>query len=101
MSRGRPWYDWRMATKEDSAPDVIGRLAARGEDALSRLAELPGGTKALRAFNDLRQRVDELSRKMRGVDELERRVARLEKELAAIKRAQKPAPKPRSRKAAS
>ena len=90
-----------MATKEDTTPDVIGRLAARGEDALNRLAELPGGTKAMKAFNDLRQRVDELSKKVRGIDALERRVARLEKELAAIKRAQKPTPKPRSRKAAS
>jgi uncharacterized small protein (DUF1192 family) len=91
----------RMATKGKTTQDVIGRLAGRGEEALHRLTELPGGTKAVRAFNDLRQRVDELSRKMRGVDALEQRVAKLEKELAALKRAQKPAPKAPSRKAAS
>ena len=50
-----------MATKEKPTQDVIGRLAARGEEALNRLAELPGGTTALEAFNDLRQRVDDLS----------------------------------------
>lgn len=90
-----------MATNDRTSQDVIGRLAGRGEDALQRLAELPGGTKALRAFNDLRGRVDELSKKVRGVDALEQRVANLEKELAALKRAQKPAPKAPTRKAAS
>ena len=82
-----------MATtkKQTTDEDVIGRLAGRGEQALQRLAELPGGNRVLTAFNDLRARVDDLSKKMRGVDELEQRVARLEKEIAALKRAQKPA----------
>jgi hypothetical protein len=90
----------RVATKDNSTQDVIGRLAGRGEDALQRLADLPGGAKALKAFNELRQRVDDLSRRMRGVDALEQRVAKLEKELAALRRAQKPAPTAPSRKAA-
>ena len=70
--------------------DVIARLADRGEQTIARLAELPGGTKALKAMNDLRVRVDELGKKVRGIDELEQRVARLEKELASVKRVQKP-----------
>jgi hypothetical protein len=70
--------------------DVIARLADRGEQTLARLAELPGGAKALGAMNDLRARVDDLGKKVRGIDELERRVAKLEKELASLKRAQKP-----------
>ncbi|HET8741928.1 MAG TPA: hypothetical protein VFM41_04845 [Gaiella sp.] len=70
--------------------DVIGRLAGKGEHAMQRLAELPGGTRALRAFNDLKLRVDDLSRKVRGIEALEKRVAKLEKDLAALKRAQKP-----------
>ena len=75
--------------------DALARLASRGEATLQRLADLPGGTKALQAFNDLRTRVDELSKKVRGIDALEARVAKLEKELAALKRAQKPKPAPR------
>ena len=61
-----------MATtkKQTTDDDVIGRLAGKGEQAINRLADLPGGTKALSMFNDLRNRVDELSRRMRGVDEL-------------------------------
>jgi len=76
--------------------DVIARLADRGEQTIARLADLPGGTKALKAMNDLRARVDELGKKVRGIDELEKRVAKLEKEVAGLKRAQKPkaAPKP-------
>ena len=70
--------------------DVIARLADRGEQTIARLADLPGGTKALKAVNDLRARVDELGKKVRGIDELEKRVAKLEKELAALKRTQKP-----------
>jgi hypothetical protein len=74
--------------KEDR--DVIARLADRGEQTIAKLADLPGGTKALKAVNDLRVRVDELGKKVRGIDELERRVEKLERELATLKRAQKP-----------
>jgi hypothetical protein len=80
-----------MATrKQTTDEDVIARLAGRGEQAIQRLADLPGGGRVLSAFNDLRARVDELSKRMRGIDQLEQRVAKLEKELAALKRAQKP-----------
>lgn len=77
-------------TKPPPNDDVIGRLAEKGEQAMQRLADLPGGTKAVQMFNDLRARVDDLSRRMRGVDQLEQRVTKLEKELAALRRAQKP-----------
>jgi hypothetical protein len=93
-----------MARMTETTPpkddDVIARLAGKGEQAMQRLADLPGGTRALQAFNDLRTRVDDLSKKVRGIDQLEVRVAKLEKELAALKRAQKSAePKAPSRKA--
>jgi len=76
------------AAKND---DVITRLAGKGEEAIRRIVDLPGGQRALEAFNDLKLRVDDLSKKVRGVDELESRVTRLEKDLAALKRAQKSA----------
>ena len=78
-------------TKSTANEDVIARLASKGEQAVQRIADLPGGTRALQAFNDLKARVDDLSKKVRGIDALEQRVAKLEKELAALKRAQKPA----------
>jgi phage shock protein A len=81
-----------MATPETQPKDVVSRLADRGEEALQRLTELPGGKRALQAFTELRTRVDELSKKVRGIDALEARVAKLEKELAALKRGSKPKP---------
>ena len=79
--------------KTDAAKtdDVITRLAGKGEEAIRRIIDLPGGQRALDAFNDLKLRVDDLSKKVRGVDELESRVTKLEKDLAALKRAQKSA----------
>jgi hypothetical protein len=65
--------------------DFVTRLADAGEDALQRIAELPGGQRALGAFNDLRMRVDDLTKKVRGIDALEARVAKLEKQLAELK----------------
>lgn len=90
-----------MSTTNPTDDDVIGRLAGKGEQAMQRIADLPGGSRALRAFNDLKNRVDDLSRKVRGIDALEQRVAKLEKDVAALKRAQKPgsAQKAPSRKA--
>lgn len=67
--------------------DFVTRLADAGEEALHRLTELPGGQRAMNAMNDLRARVDDLARKVRGVEALEDRVSRLEKEVASLKRA--------------
>ena len=64
--------------------DVMARLANRGEDVLNKLAELPGGAKALKAFNELRERVDDLGKKVRGIEALEERVAQLEKQVATL-----------------
>jgi hypothetical protein len=92
-------YDLRMPettktsdTSTGGEKDFMTRLADAGEEALQRLTELPGGQKAVTAFNDLRNRVDELAKKVRGIDALEARVAKLEKELASLKKAsRKPA----------
>jgi hypothetical protein len=64
---------------------LVSRLTDAGEEALQRIADLPGGQRALGAVNDLRTRVDELGKKVRGIDELERRIARLEKQVAELK----------------
>lgn len=92
-------------TTKDKSPtadkDFVTRLADAGEEALQRLADLPGGQRALTAANDLRARVDELTKKVRGIDALEARVAKLEKDLAALKRAEAPTRRQAPRKPAS
>ena len=78
--------------------DFMTRLTDAGEEALQRIADLPGGQRALSAVNDLRTRVDDLAKKVRGIDALEGRVAKLEKELAALKKAKTPARRSTTRK---
>jgi hypothetical protein len=70
--------------------DLISRLADAGEEALRRLSELPGGQRAVSAVNDLRTRVDDLTKRVRGIDALEARIAKLEKEFAALKKSKAP-----------
>ena len=81
--------------------DFVTRLADKGEEALHRLAELPGGQKAMTAMNDLRARVDELTKKVRGLDTLEARVVKLEKEVAALRKAKTPPRRSTPRKPAA
>lgn len=88
----------QSTTTEPKDRDLLSKLSDRGEQTIAKLADLPGGAKALKAFNDLRARVDDLGKKVRGIDALEHRVAKLEKELATLKRAQKPPSAARSHK---
>jgi hypothetical protein len=64
--------------------DLLGRLADAGEDALGKLAEMPGGHRAIEAMNQLKNRMDDLQQRVRSLDPLERRVTELEKRLEAL-----------------
>jgi hypothetical protein len=64
--------------------DLLGRLADAGEDALSKLADMPGGHRAIEAMNQLKNRIDELQQRVRSLDPLERRVTELEERLEAL-----------------
>ena len=89
--RGGMTYDMPDTTTKTTKPagekDFMTRLADAGEEALQKLTDLPGGQKAVTAFNDLRNRVDDLAKKVRGIDAIEARVTKLEKDLAALKKA--------------
>ena len=62
--------------------DLLTRLADAGEEAIARMAETPGAERLIGAVTGLRDRVDELQRRVRGIEELERRVAALEARFA-------------------
>ena len=64
--------------------DLLGRLADLSEEAVQRLAEAPGADRALQAFKGLADRVDELQRRTRGFEELERRLSALEKRVEGM-----------------
>jgi predicted nuclease with TOPRIM domain len=76
----------RSTTKQN---DILARFTELGHEALNRLSEVPGGSRVVEMMNDSKTRLDEMQKKLRGLDELEKRVARLEKQLAAT--AKKPA----------
>lgn len=82
----------------DRNKDLLSRFADLSEEVVQRLAEAPGADRALGALKALGDKVDELQRRTRGFEELERRLGAVEKRLDALSR-RKPsgaAPKPRS-----
>ena len=62
--------------------DILTRFTELGHEALNRLSDMPGGSKFVDMMNDSKTRLDEMQKKLRGLDELEKRVAKLERELA-------------------
>ena len=70
-------------TDGGTGKDLLTRLSDAGEEAIRRLADVPGGSRVADALNGVRERVDELQRRVRGLDELEQRVAELERKVAA------------------
>jgi hypothetical protein len=84
--------------------DLLSKLADRGEEAISRLADAPGGGRLAEAAKAMRDRADELQRRLRGIDALEKRVAKLEKRVNELQGKKPPvakAPAPRKRASSS
>ena len=96
-----------MAAREPR--DLLTMLADRGEEAIQRLSDAPGADRLLGAAQALRDRMDEMQKRIRGIDALEKRVADLEKKVEALSapskstttRKRTTASKPRARKPAS
>jgi hypothetical protein len=76
--------------------DLLGRLADLSEEAVQRLAEAPGADRIFQGLKSLGDRVDELQRRTRGFEELERRLTTLEKRVDALAK-----PKPARKKPSS
>ena len=64
--------------------DLLGRLADLSEEALQKLSEAPGADRVLQALKGLGDRVDELQRRTKGFEELERRLSDLEKKVSGM-----------------
>ncbi|MDX6467448.1 MAG: hypothetical protein QOI27_2488 [Gaiellaceae bacterium] len=61
--------------------DLLGRLADLSEEAIQRLSDAPGADRLLGAMNALRDRTDELQKRVRGLEDLEERLAALERKV--------------------
>jgi hypothetical protein len=79
----------------DVNKDLVARLTDLSEGAIQRLSEAPGADRALQALKGLGDKVDELQRRTRGFEELEKRLTKLEKRVDSLAKP-KPARKPAS-----
>ena len=68
----------------DRRQDLLGRLADLSEEAVQRLSDAPGADRVVQAVKGLGDRVDELQRRTKGFEELERRLATLEKRVDSL-----------------
>jgi hypothetical protein len=59
--------------------DLLQKLADRGEEAISKLADVPAADKLMGAVTGMGKRVDEMQKRIRGLESIEKRVAALER----------------------
>ena len=71
-----------MARSRDK--NLVSRLADAGEEAIQKLADAPGADRFLGAMTSTRERMDDMQKKLRGLDALEKRVATLERRLDKV-----------------
>ena len=69
---------------ESPEKNLVTRLADVGEEAIQRLGGAPGGDRLVGAVNTLRNRVDEMQKRMRGLDEIQARLDSVEKRLDTL-----------------
>jgi prophage DNA circulation protein len=67
--------------------DLLGKLADLSEEAMQRLSDAPGADKLLGAMNGLRGTVDDLQKRVRGLEDLEKRLAALERKVDKLAKA--------------
>lgn len=72
--------------------DVLTKLADAGEEALSKLSESARAERLAGAFGGVRERLDELQKKVLGLDALEQRVADLERRVEASEHSRRRTP---------
>jgi polyhydroxyalkanoate synthesis regulator phasin len=61
--------------------NLVSRLADVGEEAFQRLADAPGADRVMGAMTSMRERMDDMQKKLRGLDALDERVHALERRL--------------------
>lgn len=64
--------------------DFLTKLADVGEEAFTRVAGSQTTSRVIESVAGLRVRMDDVQKRVRGLDELEKRVAKLEKTVAGL-----------------
>lgn len=79
--------------KDQRQKDFLSRFADAGEEAFQFISAAPGADRvlgsALGVMHNMRDQIETLSKRVRGMEDLEQRVAKLERELAKLQRASK------------
>jgi polyhydroxyalkanoate synthesis regulator phasin len=68
----------------ESKQSIVDRLADLGEEAIQRIGNAPGGDRVLAAMAGTRERMDDLQKRVRGLEGLDKRVAELEQRLEKL-----------------
>jgi hypothetical protein len=69
---------------DEKRTDLLGKLAELSEEAIQRLQDAPGGDRVVGTMNAMKDRLDELQRRVRGIDELEARLSALERKVEKL-----------------
>ena len=67
----------------------LDRLANLGEEVLGKAAQSPNLSRVLQGAMQMKDRVDDLAKRVRGLEGMEKRIADLEKRLAKLEGAPK------------
>jgi hypothetical protein len=59
--------------------DLLHKLADKGEEAISKLADVPAADKVMNAASGMSKRLDDMQKRIRGLESIEKRVAALER----------------------
>jgi hypothetical protein len=62
----------------------LSQLASLGEEVIGKAAQNPATSRLVNSALQLKDRVDDLSKRVRGLEAMERRIGQLEKRLAKL-----------------
>ena len=87
-----------MASRKQKG--LIGKIADAGEEALHRVTDMAGAEKVMEAVHGMRDRLDDVQKRLVGLDAIEKRLAALEQRVEELA-AEKAKPKSASTRARS
>jgi BMFP domain-containing protein YqiC len=79
----------------ESRQSIVDRLADLGEEAIQRIGNAPGGDRVLAAMAGTRERLDDLQKRVRGLEALDKRVEEIEARLDKLEGKSKSTATPR------
>ena len=74
----------------DAPQKLLGKLADAGEEAISKVGDMAGMQRLSSAVGGMRERLDEMQKRLRGLDEIEQRLEKLEKRVDALAKPKRP-----------